>query len=284
MRPASHLSWLMLATLAALLLAGCVGDRTGGRGSRLLPWNWGAPDHAGQLATQQTKTAAAEDAVTATAHRDLNKTVRTLEADPAPTPYTAQGLKFARHGLGLLDQVQPIPYAQLQADNQLVADLFSEQADIRLAALKREAADNATAAEQARALDRSRAREAELTGKLQESDRRYQAEAEQHRRLWFYVYAAIGVLLVGNLLRFAAQFVPALGGVSKLVGTVINPAGEYALHRAQVGLQRVGHAMSDVRTKLSPEMAEKVVSYFNQRTDDDHQQIIAAAANTAPRT
>lgn len=272
----------VLCVLSSVIwFAGCSSPI--GRGSRILPWNWFSPDRATQLQNQQAKTDQAEDHVTAAAHRDLGKTVRTLEADPAPNKFTVQALRFGRQGLSLLDQVQPIAFADQQADTQLVLDLLSENAQIRAAAAKRQAADEAAAGAIARDLADSKQREGELTTKLEESDKRYQAQAEQSRRTWFVIYAVIAVFVLGNVLRLAVPFVPALAGVSKVVGAVVNPAAEFALHRAQAGLEKVGHAVAAMKDKLSPELSAQVVTLLDQHTDADTQRAIGSAANTAPR-
>jgi hypothetical protein len=267
--------------LCLFLLAGC--GVTGGRGSRLYPWNWFAPDRATQLQDQHQTTVGAGDKLTDEAHRDLNKTVETLRKDPAPNEYNRQALHFASHGLGLLDQVRQLPFAWLQEDQELVAGLFSNDPAIRAAAQKKQDGAEDRAAKLAGELADSKRREDALTTKLEESDKRYQAEAESARRTKFIIYGLIALWLLGNVVSKLAQANPAFAGAAKVFGAVAMPVLSAAKDRAVEGLWKVGHAFAELRAELPPDTAENVTRIFDDHLDSDHKQLVAAAATSAPR-
>lgn len=257
-----------------LLLTGCVGP-TSGRGSRLLPWNWFSPDRAGQLERAQGRTDGAEQRLVDEAHRDLGKTVETLGQDPAPTKYTLQALRFGRHGLGLLDQVKAVPFADQQADAQLVRDLLSENADVRLAAIRRQADDDARATGLAKDLEAARAKEAALTTQLQESDRRYQEQAEKYRRVIFWVAVIGGGWLVLQLLAGAARFYPGLAPVARIAGMVSAPVIQAQYNRLSSG---IGQALASAGAA-----AEMLRPHLDTHTDVADQQAIASSFNSSPK-
>lgn len=253
-----------IAILILIVVTGC-SSTPGGRGSRLLPWNWFSPDHATQLADAEEKKANTEDAVTNEAHRDMAKTVNTLLADPAPNKYTSQALRFSRHGLGLLDQVRQIPFAQQQEDQQLVADLLSENVQIRTAAIKREAADEAAA--NAMAIDLAAAKKVEgvLTKKLKVSDIQYQAQAEKYRRVWFWIWIFVGGYILLQALSGISKFFPALAPVTQFAGTILAPAMQGAYNRLT---KAVGTAISDAE-KTSQEQADNMRRHIEAQPIDE---------------
>jgi hypothetical protein len=263
--------------LCLLMLAGCAA--TGGRGARLLPWNWFAPDHATQLTEAQGDTQLGEEKVTAEAHRDLGKTVATLELDPAPNKYTLQALRFGRHGLGLLDQVNRIPFDQAQADAQLVLDLLSDDAVVRAAAEHRQVKDEVKAAGLVRDLTESKERENALTEKLKASDLKYQAEAEQARRWKFWILALVIGWIALQALSGLSRFYPALAPISRAASMVAAPAIHAAYNRVTTA---AGRALADAE-KFSKEAAETIRTHLDGSMDVADQAEVRKQYEIAPR-
>jgi hypothetical protein len=291
------LDWLCFAAACALclLLAGCVGDRTGGA----VWWNpttWasrGAPAAADRAAarvdTARTAEQVAADAAVQSAHKEFAKTDLALAAAPDSRP-VALARRTTANGLGLLDQVRPLTAAESAEIRQLVADLLSENAATVAAAEARQRTAEERLAAAGRDLEAARAkleqREAELTkanGNLREAYDRENALANKVRNFWFIIGGLVVLWILGNVLSVAARFHPGLAGVSRIVNGVTAPAFAFAEARAADGLQRVGHALAKVKAAM-PEAADKLVTIFDNETDRDHQRAIGAAANTAPRT
>jgi hypothetical protein len=267
----------LVLILALFVLSGCATN--GGRGSRILPWNWFAPDHSTQLQTAQGKTGQAEDALVKQAQIENAKTVEALRAAPQADRAVQVASRTAANAQQLLDRAAgPVKAEDLQALHETVKNLLSENADLRATGEHQQAAAEQTQTKLANALDAAREREATLTAKLQESDLRYQAEAEKHRRLWFYVYAIAGTWIALQLLAGIARFYPALQPVARIAGMVSAPA-------VQAGYERLTHAVGEAISnaeKVSTATAEMLRQHLDGPMDAGDQNLIREKYLKAP--
>lgn len=281
--------------ILVLLLSGCVGDKTGGA-TWWNPTTWAsraAPAAADRAADKRDQAAdalqSAEDKAVRAANVELAKAQEILRAAGE-----GREVSFARRFLGnarsLLNMVEPLNVAEELALRQQVADLLSANAELRAAAESAVAASEKAIEAQGARLEQARTQLARrdtalarANSNLREAYDRENALANQVRNFWFIVGALVLLWLGGNLLAAAARFYPPLAGVSRVVNGIAAPALAFAEARAQAGLQRVGHAMAEVRQKL-PAVAGQLVEIFDQHADADHQRAIGAAANNAPRT
>lgn len=219
------------------LLAGCA--TTAGRGSRLLPWNWFAPDHATQLQHQQETTQEIEDEVAKRVQIEVEKVVLALKA----ARQDDRGVQVAQRAAENAQQLLTRANGQVSAEDlaklkETVQNLLSENADLRARGERQQAAAEAINLTLSGSLDESRTRESTLTEKLQESDKRYQAEAEKSRRLLFWVCIGIGSWLLLQLLSGASRFFPTLAPVARVAGLVSAPVVQAAYEKLAAGVSR----------------------------------------------
>jgi len=269
-----------MKTIAALLLvcllAGCASNP--GRGSRLWPWNWFAPDHATQLVQAQERTGEQERKVLKGAQEDVRAAGHALagaessRAVDTAKAFTAKADAKLGQALGSLtaEQDQQLLALVLQLTSELAEERASGAAELR----RRDGRENALA----RDLEESRASEAAIKDKLIESDRRYQAEAEQARRWKFWIFAIVGGWVALQVLAGISRFYPALQPVARLAGTVAAPAVQAAYNRVT---NAVGRAISDAE-KVSTATADTIRSYLDPITDEADQQAIRETYLHAP--
>lgn len=119
-----------VALLLTLAIAGCTAPT--GRGSRLLPWNWFAPDHAAQLDTAKEATGQAEDKLVKQAQIENEKTVEALKAAPPDNRAVQVASRTADNAKRLLDKsVGTVTIAEWNALHETVGQLLSENAELR---------------------------------------------------------------------------------------------------------------------------------------------------------
>lgn len=270
-----------LCTLC-LLLAGCAGPP--GTHVWWNPSTWGR-DRAAALQQTEARQSANQDKLNVEALRETFKTKTALAAAPQDNRAVAVAVHTNENAYSLLTLANgPLDLGQMQEDRATVAGLLSDNAELRAAAERSQAKAESAQARLSRE-NAALAKEHEAdTAKIAEGYARERKLANTVRNFWFIVGGLAALFILGNVLRVAAPFVPALAGISKVIGAVVNPAAEFALHRAQSGLQNVGRAMAAVRDQLAPELAQKIVTIFDTHTDADQQRVIGVAANTAPRT
>lgn len=258
----------LILLFALFALAGC-STMQSGRGSRLLPWNWFAPDRAGQLEAQQDHTAEAKAKVMHQAHIEFSKIIIALE-EAENSAAVLQARRFAQNGLALMAQADPLTAEETTKLTQLVRDLRSPDVSTAAAAERQQLKAEDKNNDLAQDLKKSQEREQELTTKLQESDRRYQAEAEKYRRLIFWVCLIAGGWIVLQLLAGAARFFPQLAPVAQIAGMVSAPVVQAAYNRTTAG---IGRAISDAE-KTGQATAELMRSFLDPHTDTAEQAAI----------
>lgn len=98
------------------------------------------------------------------------------------------------------------------------------------------------------------------------------------------VVSAIGCFALTQFL--AHPWIPyAVGGLILLLGViafVMWLKSHFEVHdakkRARAGLERVGQALGEIRATMPEDVTKNIRAIFNQKTDDDHQEIIGAVA------
>ncbi|MCW5548877.1 MAG: hypothetical protein KIT44_07925 [Opitutaceae bacterium] len=261
-----------------LALAGC--STQTGRGSRLLPWNWFAPDRATQLEQQQQRTGEAEKQVLRGAQEDVRATGHALAgAEPSRAVDTAKSFNAkADAKLG-----QALGSLTAEQDGKLLAlvlQLTSELAEERAAGAAELRRRDSREAAQSAALAEAREREAALTAKLVESDGKYQAQAEQARRWKFWIFAIVGGWIGLQVLAGLSRFFPNLAPVSHLAGSIAAPAVQAAYNRVTT---TVGRAIADAE-KAGQGVADTIRGYLDGPMDAEDQGVIHQKYKTAPRT
>lgn len=258
--------------LVLLVLSGCAS--TSSRGSRLLPWNWFSPDRVAQLEKAESKTAAAETAAVKAAQVENAKTIEALKTAPAADRSVQVASRTAGNAQLLLDQaVGPIDPKLVFELRATVADLVSENAQLRAQGEAAQARDERTIASQARDLDDARAREDTLTEKLKAADLKYQAQAAKYRRLVFIVGAIVVAWIALQILAGAAKFYPGLAPIARAAGAVSAPVAQAMLDKAH---RAVGTAIADAE-KVSSAAAEQLRQHLDATTDEAEQQAIRRA-------
>lgn len=268
--------------LCALLLAALAGcASSAGRGPRWLPWNWAAPDHATQLERSQSRTAQAADAQVKAAQENVRATGQALAAEPAPSlPVQVARELNARADASLAQAVGAITAATDRDLALMVARLTSENEGLRA----RGAADLATRdraeAALSRSLEEAREREAVVTSRLIESDRRYQEQAEKHRRLWFWIWLILGGWFLLQIVSGLARFYPGLAPLARAAGMVSAPAIQASYDRLTTA---GGRAIADAE-KTSKAMADMLREFLDRNADEPEQRAIREAYQAAPHT
>lgn len=269
----------LLLLAGVLWISGCAS--AGGSKVWWNPLTWSA-DRAAVAARVEAKQDANDAALVKQAQVENAKTIEALKAAPVSRPVVVAS-RTAENAQALLDKAAgSIAVADLTALRATVANLLSENADLRAAGERSQAAAEDRAARLTAENERLKQAAAEAAANLAQAYGKERALANQVRNFYFIVGGLVGLFILGNLIRAAAPLVPALSGASRLVGAVLNPAAEYALHRAETGLAKVGHAVAEIKAR-APELAGQFIATLDQHTDSDHQRAIAAAANTAPR-
>lgn len=250
-------------------LAGC--STPAGRGPRWLPWNWASPDHATQLEAAQGRTHEAEARQVKVAQQHVRATAQALATEPEPSRSVevARDLN-ARADAALAQAVGPLSAEEDRTLARMVAQLTSENAALRAEGAAALAARDRHEAALSREIEILRAREAEVTSRLIESDRRYQAQAEKHRRLWFWIWLILGGWIVLQILAGIARFYPALAPVSRLAGMVTAPALQASYDRFSTA---VGRTLADAQ-RASDDVAERLRDLLDRNTDAPEQQAI----------
>jgi len=266
-----------LSIILALALAGC--STPSGRGSRLLPWNWFAPDRATQVENAGQAVQQHEHTVIKAAQQDVRATNIALESAPPSRPVdTAR--EFARRADTKLGQaLGPVDIAADNTLRALVGDLISENSELRAQAAAQMARRDAADANAARHLEASRAREAELQAKLIASDRRYQAEAETARKWKFWIFAIIGGWVSLQLIGAMARLYPGLQPIATLAGHVAAPAVQAAYNRVTTA---TGRAIADA-SRAGQNAAEVLRQHLDATTDEADQLAIRTRYESASR-
>lgn len=266
--------------LCLFFLAGCAS--TSGVHVWWNPTTWGR-DRAATAAKIEAKQDANEAALVKQAQVENAKTIEALRAAPASRPVEV-ATRMAENAQALLDKAAgSITVKDLTELRVIVSNLLSENVALRATGEKQQVKAEATAAKLTEENESLKADKAESDKQLAAGYERERKLANTVRNFWFVVIGLVGLFILGNLLSIAARFVPALAMAAKVVNGVTAPLQAFALHRAEVGMQKVGHALATARDEL-PEMADKLTTIFDTHTDADHQRAIGAAANTAPRT
>ncbi|PAW75168.1 MAG: hypothetical protein B9S38_02460 [Verrucomicrobiia bacterium Tous-C4TDCM] len=234
------------ALLAVVLLTtGCSTTGGAGRGSRLWPWNWKASDSTAALARAEAKDATASTGLRKDAQRNAAATVAAIEEEKA-RQLAAGGLsreiQTAAEYAGRTAQALNASEGFLAFDTQreLVAMVRLRNSQVEAERTKGEkllaAADRLAerAAEQKVAADADR--EA-ANKKVQQEQQRALAAEEKYNRMWFWIYAGLGVFAFLKVLPVLAAAFPALAPVATVAGWLDAPfvqAG-YSRLRGSVG-------------------------------------------------
>jgi hypothetical protein len=273
MRPALGFKLLVLSGAVAALLTACT----------VWPSNWrigGSPLDRNERA--EKKLAATQGAAIAQAQAAVHKAETALQSAPADNRPVAVARDFIGEASALLDQSVGAPTAaDVFAWRALVAGLLSDNAAVRAQAERQRTADAATTADLAHRLTAATLTAERANARALDYARDREALADFAGKLKLGFFALIALFVLGTLLSLAARFFPAFGLASKVINGVVAPGITFAAHRAQVGLQRVGQGMANLR-KLAGAGAEALIEKsFDGVTDADHQAIISTAAASA---
>lgn len=259
------------ALLAALLLAGCTAPAT--RGSRLLPWNWFAPDHATQLEKSEAKTARAETTAVKSAQIENAKTIEALKTAPSGDRSVQIATRTSANAQLLLDNAVGSISAEAALElRATVADLISENSTLRAQGESAQARAEHTLAQQSAALDALRVTNDAITDKLKASDLRYQAAAASARKWKFWIFAIIGGWFLLQILSGAAKFFPALAPLSRVAGMVSAPVLQAVNNKLHTG---IGTAIAAAQ-KQSASLADQLRDFLDKPLDDDNKAAIRA--------
>lgn len=237
------------------------------------------------------------DKLNGEAMREVFKTGEVLKAAPAENRAVQVAIRTNANAYSLLALANgPLGLDAIQADRETITQLLSANADLRASGEKAQARAETAQAGLSKENEELRAAMTEAQKKLAtgyESERKL---ANTVRNFWFVVGGLVFLLILGRLLSFASQFVPALSGAARVVNGLAAPALEAAEARARAGLQNVGAGLAAVRARLpalleevkhlpdgAARLEEKLTRTLDSKLDTDHQLVIGAAANTAPR-
>ena len=268
----------LLVLVGGLLLGGC--STPAGRGSRLLPWNWFAPDRVAQLEKAEAKNDEAAQNLGKSAQEDVRAAKDALAKAPDSLA-VATARQFNNRADAKLGEVfGPLTVAKDLELQQLVDKLCSDLPEINAEGINEMLIRDRAAMADSEALRKSRESIADLTDKLKTSDLKYQATAEKYRRVLFWIGLAVGGFLLLQVLSGLAKFYPSLAPVANLAGRVVAPAIQAAsdkLHRA------VGKAIAEAE-KAADGSAAILRKYLDATTDEDHQETIRKSYEVASRT
>jgi ElaB/YqjD/DUF883 family membrane-anchored ribosome-binding protein len=263
--------------LLVLLLTGCTSSP--GRGSRLAPWNWFSPDQSTALQVQEQKTEAAADKLVKKAQENVRATGKGIALLPSGLLKQVLEEYNTRADSELAVAVGALPAQTDRELATLVQQLTSDNAALRAqgadAAEKRQRIESGLGRE----LEEARQREAALTDKLQASDLKYQAEAEQARRWKFWIGAGIAGWLALQVLTGLARFYPALAPLSHLTGMLSSPAMHAAYNRVT---SATGQALADAE-RISKEAADTIRQQIEAPMDAADQAAIRKKYEAAIR-
>lgn len=269
----------LLIALTAVLLSGCT--TTSGRSSRLWPWNWFAPDHATQLQGAQQDTQEIEDKISKRVQIEVAKVLEALKSAPQENRAVKVATRAAENAQNMLNQAAgPISAEDLAALKETVQNLLSENAELRATGERQQAAAEVINTSLSGALDDSRSREKEMTEKLQQSDLRYQAEAEKSRRLVFWGCVIVGGWILLQLLAGVSRFFPQLAPVAQLAGMVSAPVVQSLYNRATTA---VGQAIASAE-KVSTATADVLRVHLDGPLDEADKIVVRKNYESAART
>lgn len=203
-----------LLILSLLLLTGC---STASSVRWYAPATWFSHKPADAVDTAQKKKTEAEDKAIRAAQRSTHETAIALEKAPESRPVeVARRSNLAAKGL--LDQVAgPMNLEEDASLRKLVADLLSENAEIRAKAEKERAKEEAKFADVSASLGAAQAAVAKAEGKLREAFERENALANELRsqRALFWIACGVGVLAAAGWLyvKFALGGLPSAAGM-----------------------------------------------------------------------
>lgn len=196
------------------------------------PWTWTthrpaalADQAKAEAAAEQAKLAAARWSAVSLAHAEFSKSGLMLSFAP-PSREVEFSQRFTANGLGLLDQIDPLPAAEVADLRRTIADLRSENTVVRAAAEKSQAGSEATLAAQSRALGVAEAVAAAAEKNSQVKDTALRAAFDrenslanelrnEHMKFWVAIAGVVLLTLLSLYLR--AQF----GGVGAAFHSVV---------------------------------------------------------------
>ena len=275
--PCLYMRWC-LTLLLAFLLTGCAS--TGGRGSRILPWNWFAPDHVTIVEESQQEIRDAERIAVKSAQIENAKTIEALKTAPPADRSVQVATRTAANAQSLLDTaVGSVPPAELLELRATIAQLLSENEEIRAQGEENQQAAEIRFSLQADALGELRSENAGLIEKLKVSDRKYQAQAETFRKYRFGFIALILLWLGLQLLSGASKFVPSLAPIARAAGYVTAPVLQAVNDKVHRG---IGSAIA-LAEKTSTATADHMRVVLNSRIDDDNQDAVRRGYEASTR-
>lgn len=185
-----------------------------------------------------------------------------------------------RYAQAALDQALGTPkIGDDQKWHDLVARLVSENAEVREKAEKENVKSNSKIADLSADLESMRKKLTTAENKALEYAGEKEKIADHFLKICWVLGGLAFVWVLSQLLRVAANFVPALAPFSAIANGVVAPAMHYELQKAKRGLQQVGAAMGTVRAELGPELSKKVRDIFNAKLDEHHQDAVGDAAD-----
>ncbi len=269
-----------LGIVICLLLCGCVSNPLSSP-NRVLPWNWFHSDATAALERAELKRLEAEYASIRAALVEARKAQLALASAPK-SPEVDLAARFVGNTTGLLGQVVPLTAAEDQSLRSIVAGFMSFNPDLVAAAEKKQQRLEADIVKLSNRVETTTANETRLTGELKKANAENQVAASKYRRLWFWIWTAIGVYVFIQFLPLLARIFPAFGAVSKAASWVAAPAVQAGYSRLREAVGETLHTAKKAGTISIEKMREMIDGPIDPAEQKElHKQFEKAAATDA---
>ena len=234
-------AWLAAAILYIWLFAGCATVKRAIMG-----------DPVQRLEREEKRNAETTDTLAKQGQEFAAAAEKAIARDPAPSLNSKAALYLLRRGNKAFDlaygPILPARDAQLE---KMVADLTSENAQLREAGERQLAAMDRQTNDAAAKLMASDAKIAELTGKVTQYASERDEVARKWERMMRWIYVAAGSwVFVAFVLPILSTAFPAIGGVTKVAQTILSPIASATATKAQRVLTDVVSGVEAIRSKL----------------------------------
>lgn len=276
----SHLPFVILLVLG-LFLHGCA-SAPALTLNRLLPWNMFHPDMSARLEKAEIKNLRAEWASVHAALIESRKAAEALRTAP-PSPQVDLAVRFVSNANSLLGQVTPLTAAEDMDLRKIVAGFLSFQPDLVAEAEKKQAALERKLEKLSAEVVKTAAAEEAVTGLLKISNAENAVQASKYRRLWFWIWTAIAIYVLIQILPIISKLFPALTPVAKAASWIAAPAVQAGYSRLRGAVGETLHAAQRVGSMTIDTLRQNIDSSIDvaEQKELAKQFKAAAAANAS---
>lgn len=283
MRTSSPIAVILLAALLCAS-SGCV-STPGGRGSRLLPWNWFSSDSTSQVEKAEKREEQADNTLRTEAQRMAEATKLAIAAEKARQ--LAEGgvsrelttaEDYAGRTVSLLNASEGFLAFDVQAELAEMVRLRNSQVQAERARGDKLLAGADKIAERAATLKIKAARELAIAnGKVAAEQQRALVAEEKYNRTWFWILVGLGVYALLQLLPLLAKAFPAIGPLSTAAGMILSPVAQATLGKMKKVTGELIHTVESGAAISANAIRERFDGPLSEHDQSDIAKAYAAA-------